>query len=149
MAAVAAVLLIAAGGAQAGGSFVCKDNLGTLKEIQAQIGGSSGFRKIVSQYVSRWDAQEARRLCSAYAAGKPVSITCLNGQRDWSQIKASIPADYFGLGNQQLAQANAAEREKGTGYREAMAYAATSAPSGKSSKDAGPLWQPTSRTRSI
>ncbi|PJN94291.1 hypothetical protein CNY89_15360 [Amaricoccus sp. HAR-UPW-R2A-40] len=101
---------------------MCKDNLGTLKEIQAEVGGSSGFQKIVSQYVSRWDAQEARRLCSAYAAGEPVAITCLNGQRDWSQIKASIPPDYFGLGNQQLAQANAAEREKGTGYREAMAY---------------------------
>ena len=123
LAVAAAALVAAAGGAHAaGGSFVCKDNLGTLKEIQAEVGGSSGFQKIVSQYVSRWDAQEARRLCSAYAAGEPVSITCLNGQRDWSQIKASIPSDYFGLGNQQLAQANAAEREKGTGYREAMAY---------------------------
>ncbi len=123
LAVAAAALVAAAGGAHAaGGSFVCKDNLGTLKEIQAEVGGSSGFQKIVSQYVSRWDAQEARRLCSAYAAGEPVSITCLNGQRDWSQIKASIPPDYFGLGNQQLAQANAAEREKGTGYREAMAY---------------------------
>lgn len=123
LAAAAAALVAAAGGAHAaGGSFVCKDNLGTLKEIQAEVGGSSGFQKIVSQYVSRWDAQEARRLCSAYAAGEPVAITCLNGQRDWSQIKASIPPDYFGLGNQQLAQANAAEREKGTGYREAIAY---------------------------
>lgn len=123
LAVAAAALVAAAGGAHAaGGSFVCKDNLGTLKEIQAEVGGSSGFQKIVSQYVSRWDAQEARRLCSAYAAGEPVSITCLNGRRDWSQIKASIPPDYFGLGNQQLAQANAAEREKGTGYREAMAY---------------------------
>ena len=123
LAAIAAVLVITAGGAQAaGGSFVCKDNFGTLKEIQTQVGGSSGFQKIVSQYVSRWDAQEARRLCSAYAAGEPVSITCLNGQRDWNQIKASIPPDYFGLGNQQLAQANATERERGTGYREAMAY---------------------------
>lgn len=122
-AAIVVTIMIAAGGAQAaGGSFVCKDNLDTLKEIQAQVGGSSGFQKIVSQYVSRWDAQEARRLCSAYAAGEPVSITCLNGQRDWSQIKASIPPDYFGLGNQQLAHANAAERERGTGYREAMAY---------------------------
>ena len=123
LAVAAAALVAAAGGAHAaGGSFVCKDNLGTLKEIQVEVGGSSGFQKIVSQYVSRWDAQEARRLCSAYAAGEPVSITCLNGQRDWNQIKASIPPDYFGLGNQQLAQANAAEREKGTGYREAMAY---------------------------
>ena len=122
-AAVTALLLTSAGTAHAaGGSFVCKDNLGTLKEIKEQVGGSSGFVKIVSQYVSRWDAQEARRLCSAYAAGEPVTISCLNGQRDWSAIKASIPADYFGLGNQQLASANAAAREKGTGYREAIAY---------------------------
>jgi hypothetical protein len=122
-AAIAALVLTAAGAAQAAeGSFVCKDNFGTLKEIEAEVGGSSGFTKIVSQYVSRWDAQEARRLCAAYAAGEPVTITCLNGRRDWSAIKASIPAEYFGLGNQQLASANAAEREKGNGYREAVAY---------------------------
>jgi len=122
-AAIAAVALMAAGSAQAAeGSFVCKDNLGTLKEIQAQVGGSSGFVKIVSQYVSRWDAEEAQRLCTAYAAGEPVTISCLNGRRDWNAIKASIPTDYFGLSNQQLASANAAEREKGNGYREAIAY---------------------------
>jgi ABC-type sugar transport system substrate-binding protein len=119
----AVALLATMGEAQAnGGSFVCKDGFGALKEIETEVGGSSGFNKIVSQYVSRWDAQEARRLCAAYAAGEPVTITCLNGQRDWTAIKASIPAEYFGLGNQQLASANAAEREKGNGYREAMAY---------------------------
>lgn len=37
-------------------------------------------------------------------------------------IKASIPADYFGGSNQQLASAYTAEVEKGTGYLEAMTY---------------------------
>ena len=101
---------------------LCKDNLGTLKEIQAEVGGSSGFQKIVSQYVSRWDAREARRLCSAYAAGEPVAITCLNGQRDWSQIKASIPPDYFGLETSNSRRRMPRKGRTGTGYREAIAY---------------------------
>lgn len=116
-------LMAAAGGAQAaGGSFVCKDNLGTMKEVKAEVGGSSTFISIVNQYVARWDAQEARRLCSAYAAGEPVAISCLNGQRDWSAIKASIPPDYFGQSNQQLAGTYTAEMKSGNGFKEAMAY---------------------------
>ena len=114
---------LAAGAAQAaGGSFVCKDGFGTMKEIKAAVGGSSAFISIVNQYVQRWDAQEVRRLCSAYAAGDPVTISCLNGKRDWNAIKASIPPAYFGGSNQQLASAYTAEVEKGTGYLEAMSY---------------------------
>lgn len=120
---LAASVIAAAGAAQAaGGSFTCKDGFGTVKEIKAQVGGSSGFINIVSLYVARWDAQEARRLCSAYAAGEPVTITCLDGRRDWSAIKASVPPDYFGGSNQQLASAYTAELEKGTGHLEALQY---------------------------
>lgn len=119
---IAAALVAAAGAAHAGGSFVCKDGFGTMKEVKAQVGGSSGFVNIVSLYVARWDAQEARRLCSAYAAGEPVTITCLDGLRDWNAIKASIPPDYFGGSNQQLADAYTAEVEKGTGHLEALQY---------------------------
>jgi hypothetical protein len=122
-AAIVGTILIATGGAQAaGGSFVCKDGFGTMKEIKAEVGGSSAFISIVNQYVQRWDAGEAQRLCSAYAAGKPVTISCLNGKRDWNAIKASIPPDYFGGSNQQLADAYTAEVAKGTGYLEAMTY---------------------------
>ncbi len=122
-AAMTVVILMTAGGAQAaGGSFVCKDGFGTMKEIRAEVGGSSAFISIVNQYVQRWDAREARRLCSAYAAGNPVTISCLNGKRDWTQIKGSIPPDYFGGSNQQLADAYTAEVAKGTGYLEAMTY---------------------------
>ncbi|MBB5224581.1 hypothetical protein HNP73_004552 [Amaricoccus macauensis] len=123
IAAAAAVLVIASGGAQAaGGSFTCKDGFGTMKEIKAEVGGSSAFISIVNQYVQRWDAREAQRLCSAYAAGGPATISCLNGKRDWNAIKASIPPAYFGGSNQQLADAYTAEVEKGTGYLEAMTY---------------------------
>jgi hypothetical protein len=122
-AAIAVAVLMAASGAQAaGGSFVCKDGFGTMKEVKAQVGGGSGFINIVSLYVARWDAQEARRLCSAYAAGEPVTISCLDGQRDWNAIKASIPPDYFGGSNKQLADAYTAEVAKGTGHLEALQY---------------------------
>ncbi len=122
IAAVAAVLMTAGGAQAAGGSFACKDGFGTMKEVKAQVGGSSGFINIVSLYVARWDAQKARQLCSAYAAGEPVTISCLDGQRDWSAIKASIPPDYFGGSNQQLADAYTAEVAKGTGHLEALQY---------------------------
>lgn len=121
--AIAALVLTAAGAAQAAeGSFVCKDGFGTVKEVKAQVGGSAGFTNIVSLYVARWDAQEARRLCSAHAAGKPVAITCLDGRRDWSAIKASIPSEYFGGSNQRLASSYTAELQKGTGHLEALQY---------------------------
>lgn len=118
-------ILMAAGAAHAAGSFICTDGFGTMKEIKAEVGGSFAFISIVNQYVQRWDAQEARRLCSAYAAGDPVAISCLNGKRDWNAIKASIPPDYFGGSNQQLADAYTAEVAKGTGYLEAMTYCRT------------------------
>jgi hypothetical protein len=73
-AAIAAAVLMAAGTAQAGaGSFSCEDSFGTVKEIEAQVGGSFAFRNIVNQYVRRWDAATARQLCEAYASGEPVT----------------------------------------------------------------------------
>jgi hypothetical protein len=118
-----AAVLMTAGTVQAdGGSFVCEDGFGTSKEITAQVGGSFGFQKIVHQYVARWDAQKARQLCEAYAGGEPVTITCLDGRRDWAAIKASIPSDYYGRSNESLASANEAERRQGNGFKEAMAY---------------------------
>ena len=123
-AAIAGLVFTATAGAvqAAGGSLVCKDSFRTLKEIRAEVGGSPAFINIVNQYVTRWDAQEARQLCEDYAAGRPVTITCLDGQRDWTAIKASIPEEYFGLGNKQLAATHTAELQKGTGYEDALAY---------------------------
>jgi len=100
---LAVAILMAAGGAQAAsGSFACKDGFGTMKEVKAQVGGSSGFINIVSLYVARWDAQEARRLCSAYAAGEPVTISCLDGQAGRAsaastastKAASSVPVDW-------------------------------------------------------
>lgn len=122
-AASAAAVLMAAEAAQAGaGSFSCEDSFGTLKEVEAQVGGSSTFQSIVDQYVRRWDAATARQLCEAYAAGEPVTISCLDGRRDWAAIKASIPSDYFGRSNKSLASTYEAERRQGNGFKEAMAY---------------------------
>jgi hypothetical protein len=119
----AAALMMAAGGAHAaGGSSSCEDSFGTLKEIETQVGGSFAFRNIVNQYVRRWDAAKARQLCEAYTAGEPVTISCLDGQRDWAAIKATIPEDYFGQSNKALASTYEAERRKGNGFKEAMEY---------------------------
>lgn len=121
--ALAVAVVAVAGGAQAAGrSFACKDGFGTIKEVKAEVGGSSGFVNIVSLYVARWDAQEARRLCSAYAAGELVTIGCLDGRRDWNAIKASIPPEYFGQSNQQLASTYTAELAQGTDHLQALQY---------------------------
>ena len=118
----ASILIAGAGAANAGGSFVCEDSFGQSKEIQAEVGGSFAFQNIVSEYVTRWDAEKSRQLCEAYAAGEPVTISCLDGRRDWTAIKEAIPSDYFGGSNQALAEAYRAERRQGNGYKEAMAY---------------------------
>lgn len=119
----AAALIATIGAAQAaGGSFACKDSFAKSKEIEAQVGGSFAFQKIVSQYVTRWDSQKAQELCKAFASGEPVTIACLDGQRNWTAIKAAIPSDYFGRSNESLASTYESERRKGNGFKEAMAY---------------------------
>ncbi len=103
-----------------GGSFVCKDS--PTKEAIAHVDGSSTLQSIVIQYMDRWDARDATRQCQAYASGQPYDISCQNGRRDWPAILASVPKDYFGRSDSSLAASYSAERRKGTGFKEAMAY---------------------------
>lgn len=118
-AAIAAAILAAASGAQAAG-FVCERS--PTVEVAEKVGGSSALRNIVNEYRVRWDAQEARRQCENYAAGRPYEIICFNGQRDWAAILASVPQEYFGKSNEQLASTFRDERRKGNEYKEAMAF---------------------------
>lgn len=119
--AVAAIILIAAGAAQAGpGTFVCERS--PTVEVAEQVGGNFALQNIVNEYRVRWDAAEARRQCEAFAAGQPSEIGCLNGRRDWTAIMASVPADYFGQSNKALAASYRKEMQKGNGFKEAMAY---------------------------
>lgn len=118
----AAALIATVSAAQAtAGSFVCKGS-STTKEIAANVDAGFNLQNIVKLYVIRWDAAEARRLCEAYAAGEPVEITCLDGQRDWKGIKASVPSEYFGMADRSLAEAFWKLSSENDGFRDAMTY---------------------------
>lgn len=111
------------GGAPAwavGGSFHCDRS--PRAEVSEQVDGSFALKNIVSEYMRRWDAQEARRQCQAYADGEPYEIGCLNGRRDWPAIIASVPEAYFGQSNGSLASIAETETSKGNGYAEALDY---------------------------
>lgn len=119
--AILALVLTAAETAQAaGGSFVCERS--PTVEVAQQVEGNFGLQNIVNEYRSRWDAAEARRQCEAYASGQPYEISCLNGRRDWTEIMASVPQDYFGRSNKALAEAYRDEMRQGNGFKEAMEY---------------------------
>jgi hypothetical protein len=120
-AATLGVALLGTGSAWAiGGSFACKQS--PTMEAVDHVEGGFGLQRIVIQYMTRWDAQEAMKQCRAYAQGQPYDISCLNGRRDWDAIIASVPEDYFGRSNESLAESVRAERRKGNGFTEAMAY---------------------------
>lgn len=111
------------GGAPAwavGGSFHCERP--SLLEVAEHVDGSFGLRKIVNQYMMRWDADQARAQCEAYIAGQPYEIQCMNGHRDWSAILSSVPQDYFGRSNQSLASVVRDEMRTGNGFAEAMDF---------------------------
>ncbi len=91
-------------------------------EVRANVNGSSTLVSIVNQYMTRWDAEEARRQCKNYADGRSYEISCLNGRRDWPAILASVPSEYFGQSNKSLASTYRAEMNAGNGFGEAMAY---------------------------
>lgn len=103
-----------------GGSFHCERP--AIMEVRERVDGGSTLQSIVNEYLMRWDAAEMTRQCQAYANGQPHDISCLNGRRDWSAIKSSVPAEYFGQSNKSLANAGRAERAKGNGFAEAVAY---------------------------
>lgn len=120
-AAVAAGVVTWTGMAEAaGGSFACERS--PTVEVSDMVSGSSALRNIVNEYRVRWDAQETLRQCKNYAEGHPYEITCLNGRRDWTAILASVPQEYFGQSNEQLASVFREERRKGNGYKEAVDF---------------------------
>lgn len=103
-----------------GGSFHCERS--PTMEATEHVEGSFALQNIVIQYMTRWDATEATKQCRAYAEGQPYEISCLNGRRDWDEILASVPKDYFGRSNKSLANTVDMERREGNGFKEAMAY---------------------------
>ena len=91
-------------------------------QYEALSQGNIAMRRIVQEYRGRWDAAFARQACEAAAAGRQVYIGCLNGRRDWAQIRAMIPKDYFGMSKKALGPIYRRLQEEGDGYREAMDY---------------------------
>lgn len=118
---VAAIAVAAGPVHAAGGSFVCKGSSVT-KEVASKVDGGFNLQNIVKLYAIRWDAQEARRLCGAYAGGESVEITCLDGHRDWGAIMASVPSEYFGMPDRSLAEPFWQLSSENDGFRDAMTY---------------------------
>jgi hypothetical protein len=103
-----------------GGSFHCER--AAISEVSDHVEGSFALLQIVTQYLGRWDAQEAKKQCRAYAEGKPYDISCLNDRRDWDAIISNVPEEYFGRSNPSLAKTVRDEIRAGNGFKEAMDY---------------------------
>ena len=60
------------------------------------------MRRIILEYMYRWDAAYMRETCDRAARGEVVDMSCLNGRRDWDEINAMIPAEYWGMSRSAL-----------------------------------------------
>ena len=80
------------------------------------------MRNIVLEYMHRWDAQEMRASCEAFAAGQPAEISCLHGRRDWTAIQNSIPSDLFGMSALNQREHMLSIQAEGDGLKEALDY---------------------------
>lgn len=82
------------------GSWNCEKALIFAPNVQAGIASistQSSLRLIIVEYIKQYDAKEMTAACQAFADGKPSEISCLNGRRDWDQIRQSFPDDLIGL----------------------------------------------------
>lgn len=82
------------------GSWTCKKALLFDKDVQAGIASISStpsLRLIIIEYIKQYDAKEMTAACQAFADRQPSEISCLNGRRDWDQIRQSFPDDLIGL----------------------------------------------------
>lgn len=86
------------------------------------ISTKPSMRNIVIEYMRRWDAQEMRTSCQAFAAGQPAEISCLHGRRDWTAIQNSIPSDLFGMSALNQREHMLSIQAEGDGLKEALDY---------------------------
>lgn len=102
--AIAAALTATSGNADAqDGPFVCPSITHPVDEARIdELSHNIGMRRIVEQYMFRWDADYMRTACERAARGEPADMSCLHGRRDWTAIEAMIPGDYFGMSNTAL-----------------------------------------------
>ena len=82
------------------------------KAAFAEHAPSHAAQQVIIEYALRWDGAEMRRLCEAKAAGEDVTLACLDGQRDWDAIVASVPDGQLALSRTELNDALASLREE-------------------------------------
>ena len=100
----AAALLLTTPMAYADGrSFICENQMDMDQEEARAIAGSNGgLYQILMKTRENWDMAYMREQCDAYSEGRPYEISCLDDRRDWDEIKAMVPEEYFGMGSEQL-----------------------------------------------
>lgn len=112
--------------AQAQGSWKCETPATLDPDVQANYAalssGNRAMERIVQEYRGRWDAKFIRATCERFSLGERVEISCLNGRRDWTEIKAMIPTDYFGMPKDALRPHYLLLQSEGDGLPEAVQY---------------------------
>ncbi len=104
LAAAAAALILATPMAYAaGGSWICENQMDMdYEETRAISGSNNGLYQILVKTRENWDIAHMREQCEAYAEGRPYEISCLDDRRDWDEIVAMVPEEYFGMSNEAL-----------------------------------------------
>ena len=123
MAILALTLALPGAGAMAQDrSWVCDEQMDRDREELKAIATNISMFRILQEYRDRWDAQYIRQQCEAYSAGESYEIGCLNGRRDWEEIKAMVPADFFGMSTKDLRPHFVELDEADDGYKAAIEY---------------------------
>ncbi len=77
-----------------------------------QMAHNITMRRIVEYQAFNWEDAEIRRICKAAFEGKLVDFSCMDGRRNWSAIKTTIPKEWFARGNLELRPDMLALQEK-------------------------------------
>lgn len=102
-AAIAALILTTSMAHAVGGSWQCENQMDMDQdEARAIAGSNGGLFQILLKTKENWDIAHKREQCQAYAEGRPYEISCLDDRRDWDEIKAMVPEEYFGMSSEQL-----------------------------------------------
>lgn len=107
------------------GSWRCEKQPIFHKDVMAgiaSISSKASIRNVIFEYMKRYDAKEIRAACEAFADGQPSEISCLNGRRDWDQIRATIPDDLIGLPAMQHREHLLKIHDEGDGLEQAYEF---------------------------
>jgi len=104
-------------------SFACEQIPARYERDQIKrISHNREMENIVRSYMLLWDAKYIRNQCEAFEKGDRYEISCLNGKRDWNEIRASIPSEYFSMGREALRPFSEERGEARNRRNEAIAF---------------------------